>query len=285
MLNRSCIRWPGVFFACAVWLVIPVFGSPKSPADEHVQLELISEQNAVVPGKELWFGIRIDLQDGWHTYWTNPGDSGEAARIDWHLPAGYEAGAIQWPYPERLSTPPFADYGYQHQVLLMVPVRPPAELKGGQTQKIGALVRYLVCREVCIPGRKELELSLPVQTHAASESRELFDAARSRLPRPAPRGWRISAVSRGDEVLLNLRIGKLDKEPEFFPLEAEQIENAAPQEATAIPGGIRLHLKKSKHLLKPASRLKGVIVISPGGGYLLDVPVLQSGRDYTQTRY
>ena len=82
MLNRSCIRWPGVFFACAVWLVIPVFGFPKNPADEHVQLELISEQNAVVPGKELWFGIRIDLQDGWHTYWTNPGDSGEAARID-----------------------------------------------------------------------------------------------------------------------------------------------------------------------------------------------------------
>ena len=280
MLNRSFIYLLGVFFACAFWLVIPLFSSSKSPADEHVSVELVAEQNAVVPGKELWLGIRFDLRDGWHTYWTNPGDSGEAARIDWHLPAGYEAGAIQWPYPERLSTPPFADYGYGHQVLLMVPVRAPAELKEGQTHKIGALVRYLVCREVCIPGRKELKLSLPVQTHAgASQARELFDASRSRLPRPAPRNWRTSALSRGDEFLLNLKIGNLDNELEFFPLEAEQIENAAPQEATAIPGGIRLHLKKSKQLLKPATRLKGVIVLGPGRAYLLDVPVSQSSRD------
>ena len=280
MLNRSFIHWLGVFFACAVWLVMPLFSSLESPADEHVNVELVPEQNAVVPGKELWLGIRFDLQDGWHTYWTNPGDSGEAARIDWHLPAGYEAGAIQWPYPERLSTPPFADYGYGHQVLLMVPVRPPAGLKEGQTQKICALVRYLVCREVCIPGRKELELSLPIQTHAGtSQARELFDGSRARLPRPAPRNWRTSALSRGDEFLLNLRIGKLDKAPEFFPLEAEQIENAAPQKATAIPGGIRLHLKKSKHLLKPATRLKGVIVLGPGRAYLLDVPVSQSSKD------
>jgi len=96
------------------------------------------------------------------------------------LPAGTKAGAIQWPYPERLSTPPFADYGYQHQVLLMVPVRPPAGLKEGQTQKIGALVRYLVCREVCIPGRKELELSLPF--------RLMPRRSRAKLLRPAVRG-------------------------------------------------------------------------------------------------
>ena len=280
MLNRSFIPRFGVFFAFASWLVIPLFSSSKSPADEHVSVELVAEQNAVVPGKELWLGIRFELRDGWHTYWTNPGDSGEAARIDWHLPAGYEAGAIQWPYPERLSTPPFADYGYGHQVLLMVPLRAPAELKEGQTHKIGASVCYLICREVCIPGRKELELSLPVQTHAAaSQARELFNVSRSRLPRPAPRNWRTSALSRGDEFLLSLKIGKLDKEPEFFPLEAEQIENAASQGATTIPGGIRLHLKKSKHLLKPPARLKGVIVLGPGRSYLLDVQVSQSGRD------
>jgi hypothetical protein len=68
----------------------------------------------------------------------------------------------------------------------------------------------------------------------------------------------------------------LDKAPEFFPLEAEQIENAAAQKAAVIPGGIRLHLKKSKHLLKPVARLKGVVVIGPGRAYLVDVPVSQA---------
>jgi thiol:disulfide interchange protein DsbD len=217
------------------------------------------------------------LEDGWHTYWINPGDSGEAPRIEWHLPAGFEAGAIQWPYPERLATPPFADYGYEHQVLLMIPVRPAAELKDGQTQKVAALVRYLVCRDVCIAGQKQLDLSLPVQTHAAaSEARELFDADRSRIPRAAPRNWKISAASIADELLLNLKIGKLDKAPQFFPLNAEQIENGASQETTAIPGGIRLHLKKSKHLLKPIGRLEGVVVFGLGKAYVVDVPVAQA---------
>ena len=276
MLNRSFSIGLGFFLAFAVWLTQPMLGSSKSPADEHVKLELVSEQNAVVPGKELWLGIRFDLQDGWHTYWTNPGDSGEAPRIEWRLPAGFEAGAIQWPYPERLATPPFADYGYKHQVLLTVPIQSPAELKDGQPQKIAALVRYLICRDVCIPGQKQLELSLPVRSRAAASARALFDAARSRLPRPAPRGWKISATSTGDEFLLNLRIGKLANAPEFFPLNAEQIENAAVQEATTIPGGIVLHLKKSKHLLKPVARLKGVIVLDSARAYLVDVPVSQT---------
>ena len=75
---------------------------------------------------------------------------------------------------------------------------------------------------------------------------------------------------------MNLKIAKVDKVPEFFPLNAEQIENAASQEATAIPGGIRLRLKKSKHLLKPIGRLKGVIVLGPESAYLVDVPVSQA---------
>src|SRR6266436_722886 len=146
MLNRSFIRSLGTLFASAAWLISPTPGCADQPADEHVKLELVSEQDALVPGKDLWLGFRFDLQDEWHTYWINPGDSGEAPRIEWQLPTGFQAGAIQWPYPERLSTPPFADYGYEHQVLLMAPVRPPAQLREGETRKIAARVRYLVCR-------------------------------------------------------------------------------------------------------------------------------------------
>jgi thiol:disulfide interchange protein DsbD len=162
----------------------------------------------------------------------------------------------------------------------MVPIQSPAAIKDGQPQKITALVRYLICSDVCIPGQKQLELSLPVRSAAApSEARKLFDAARSRLPWPAPRNWKISATSTEDEFRLKLRIGKLTNAPEFFPLNAEQIENAASQEATAVPGGILLHLKKSKHLLKPVARLKGVVVLGSERAYLVDVLVTQtSGR-------
>jgi DsbC/DsbD-like thiol-disulfide interchange protein len=278
MLGRSILRSAWFLLAGVAWFVSPL-RSAASPVEEHAKLELISEQDAIVPDQELWMGVRFDLEDGWHTYWVNPGDSGEPPRIEWELPAGFQAGAIQWPYPTRLSTPPFADYGYEHQVLLVVTVRPPPGLKEGVNERIAARVRYLVCRDVCIPGQKQLELTLPVKSDAeASATAQGFAATRQRLPRPVPKSWKISAASVGDEFLLNLRIGTLTAAPQFFPLEEEQVETAALRATTTIPGGIRLHLKKSNHLLKPISRLKGVLVVASGKAYLVDVPILEPSR-------
>jgi DsbC/DsbD-like thiol-disulfide interchange protein len=276
MLDRSVVRLAWFFSVGAAWLIFPALTSAESPVDQHVKLELISEQDAIVPHRELWMGIRFDLQNEWHTYWVNPGDSGEPPRIEWELPPGFQVGPIRWPYPARLSTSPFADYGYEHQVLLIVVVRPPPALKEGVSQRIAARVHYLVCRQICIPGQKRLELTLPVKNRAVARSDvQLFEATRRRLPRPAPESWKISATSVGDEFILNLTIGKLAVSPQFFPLEAEQIENAAPQSASTIPGGFRLHLKKSRHLLKPISRLKGVMVVGPGSAYTVNIPVSQ----------
>jgi DsbC/DsbD-like thiol-disulfide interchange protein len=278
MLGPSIFRSAWFLLAGVAWLVSPL-RSATSPAEEHARLELISEQNAIVSDKELWIGVRFDLEDGWHTYWVNPGDSGEPPRFEWELPAGFQVGAIQWPYPTRISTPPFADYGYEHQVLLMVTVRPTPGLKEGVSERIAARVHYLVCRDVCIPGQKQLELTLPVKSDAAASSTaQGFETTRLRLPQPVRKGWKISAASVGDEFLLDLRIGTLNATPQFFPLEEEQVENAAVQAATTIPGGIRLHLKKSNHLLKPISRLKGVLVVASGKAYMVDVPVQQPSR-------
>jgi DsbC/DsbD-like thiol-disulfide interchange protein len=275
MWDHSVIRLVWFFSLGAVWLGLATLASAQSAADQHVKVELISEQDAIVPHRKVWVGIRFVLQDEWHTYWVNPGDSGEPPRIEWELPEGFQAGAMQWPYPERLSTPPFADFGYEHELLLIAAVQPPPALKRGVSQRIAARVHYLVCRDICIPGQKRLELTLPVKSRAVAGSDvQLFEATRRRLPQPAPESWKISAVSMGDDFVLNLKIGRSGA-PRFFPLEEEQIENAAPQTATTIPGGFRLHLKKSRHLLKPLSRLRGVLVVGPGKAYLLDVSFSQ----------
>lgn len=248
-----------------------------------MKVELVSEKDAIVPHQQLRLGIRFDLEEGWHTYWVNPGDSGEPPRIEWTLPAGFQANSIQWPYPTRLSTPPFVDYGYEHQVLLPVVIGTPSGLTEGVTEKMMAHVHYLVCRDVCIPGQKQLVLELPVEDHgAASRDALLFESARRQLPKPIPEGWKILATSDGDEFRLRLRTGEVIASPQFFPLEPEQIENAAPQKISTTTGGLDLHLKKSNHLLKPISRIQGVIVVA-GSAYLVDVPVLQSpGRSSDQ---
>ena len=284
MPHRCIIRSVRDFLMGAAWLLLPMAALAKNPADEHAKVELVSEEAAVVPHQQLRLGIRFDLEEGWHTYWVNPGDSGEPPRIEWTLPAGFQADSIQWPYPTRLSTPPFVDYGYEHRVLLPVVIRTPSELKEGANEKIIAHIHYLVCREVCIPGQKQLVLELPVKDLAAASSNAvLFESAWRQLPKPIPEGWKISATSAGDEFRLRLRTGKVISSAQFFPLEPEQIENAAPQNVSARPGGVDLHLKKSNHLLKPIARLKGVIVVA-GSAYRVDVPVQPAGQGSPQSR-
>jgi DsbC/DsbD-like thiol-disulfide interchange protein len=284
MKGSSSCRF-AVFLIWAAWLMLPAAASSQNKADEHATLSLVSEQDALVRGKELWIGIRFDLRDGWHTYWINPGDSGEPPRIDWQLPTGFQVSDIEWPHPVRLPLSSLVDYGYEDQVLLIATVRPPDGLRDGESTEIRAHVHYLVCREVCIPGQKHLELSLPVKTSAAfSPARPLFVATRQKVPRPIPRNWKISATSTGDEFVMNLKGDNLAKPVQFFPLHAEQIENAAPQESTEVPGGLRLHLKKSEHLLKPIARLEGIIVLASGDAYLARVPVVQPGNARTQSK-
>jgi hypothetical protein len=86
----------------------------------------------------------------------------------------------------------------------------------------------------------------------------------------------MSAVSGGDEFRLRLRIGRFTSTPQFFPLDEEEIENAAPQHAIRIPGGFLLDLKKSNHLLKPVAHLRGVLVVASGSAYAVDIPVSRS---------
>jgi DsbC/DsbD-like thiol-disulfide interchange protein len=269
----------------AAWLLLAASSSAQTAADEHVKVELVSEGDAIVPGQPVTVGIRFSLEEGWHTYWVNPGDAGEAPRIEWALPAGFEAEGMQWPYPTRLATPPFMDYGYEHQVLLPVEIRTPSALTVGGSEKLAANIRYLICREVCIPGKKELALGLPVKDRAAASANAgLFEATRGQLPKPVPAGWKISATLVGDEFRLRVRGGKTLASAQFFPIDPEQIDNAAPQSAKTMPGGLDLQLKKSNHLLKPISRLRGVLVTGTVA-YAVDVPVMQaSGTTSTQSK-
>ena len=97
-----------------------------APADDLVKAELIAEPAAVASGEPLWVGLKLTIKDGWHVYWRNPGDSGEAVAIAWQLPAGYSAGPIAWPTPERIPVAHLVNFGYEHEAVLLTRISPPA---------------------------------------------------------------------------------------------------------------------------------------------------------------
>ena len=63
----------------------------------RVTATLLSGRDTVAPGERFHVGLVQKLAPHWHTYWLNPGDSGEPTQIHWTLPAGAKAGEIAWP--------------------------------------------------------------------------------------------------------------------------------------------------------------------------------------------
>ncbi|MGH9669637.1 MAG: protein-disulfide reductase DsbD domain-containing protein [Terriglobales bacterium] len=254
------------------------------PTAPVIHVSLVGEQESIVPRQEFWVGVQFRLGKGWHIYWVNPGDSGEPPRVQWRLPAGFQAGELQWPHPERLVTKYSVDYGYADQVLLLAPMRSPAGLAPGGKAELGGTVKWVVCREVCIPGKTEVALSLPVTRSAAPKPGKSFEEARKRIPQPAPAHWRVRARAEKDAFVLSIEAGRPLAQAVFFPLQPQQIENSAPQAASAFPRGVRLRLKRSEQLLKPLANLKGVIVLPSGKAYVIDAPVTGAGAKYPKTK-
>jgi len=82
-----------------LFLGILPLNAPAAPVrTEHVEAELVAERSAVTPGESLTVALRLRMIPHWHTYWRNPGDSGQKTEIAWTLPQGFKAGEIQLVY-------------------------------------------------------------------------------------------------------------------------------------------------------------------------------------------
>jgi DsbC/DsbD-like thiol-disulfide interchange protein len=268
-------RYAGIVMVSALGATLVSVASSygQSQGQSHAKIELMAEENGMAPRKPLWTGIKFQLDEGWHIYWQNAGDSGEPPKIEWRLPAGFTAGATQWPQPVRLGAGSIVDYGYEGEVLLMTPIDGPARPEARAIPSISALVKYVVCREICVPGKADVTLSLPYTSDIA-QRRTLFERARTQLPKPAPASWRVSAISDQDHFTLSVQTDSQVQSATFFPSEPGEIENSAVQSFVSNANGFRLTLQKSNQLTKPISVLRGLVVLGPGRAYEVAAPVV-----------
>ena len=269
--------------AAAVVLSIALLagcGDKAEHVGDHVRVRLVSEQAIVTPGNPFWAGLLQTLDDGWHTYWRNPGDSGAAARIDWHLPAGWTVSPVRWPTPERMPYGDLMNYGYAGEVLLPVVITPPADAGRGRVE-LAADALWLVCADVCIPGEASLRLTLRVRPQPQPADRgaqSLFDRWRARIPRPLD-GAR---VERRDQrlVITAPLAGAADaRQVWFFPHAAGTVIHAADQEHAVTAAGaveVRVQAAAGRDVGAAAGRLHGVVAVTTDGGtrgFTIDAPV------------
>lgn len=219
-----------------------------APVDTgHLVAELVSETRAIAPGQTIHIALRQEIDEGWHTYWRNAGDSGEPTSIDWSVPAGWQVSGFAWAPPHRQPTGPLMNYGYSGEVLLPMTLTAPADAPVGQDITLTAAATFLVCEEICIPEDADLTLTLPVQAAAADPAGPWagpIEAAVAAVPRRAD----LTAAYRMADGLLQLAvtgapIAEADKaDSYFFPFDGGMIDHAAPQAIERGPQGLTLSI-------------------------------------------
>ncbi|MGO4387255.1 protein-disulfide reductase DsbD domain-containing protein [Microvirga sp. 2YAF29] len=187
--------------SAAFFLILTVFSaaaqslsSPSGAKGFHSQVRLLSG------GKQgyVWLaGIEFTLDQGFKTYWRNPGESGLPPRFDWSGSENAASIEIQWPAPKRHEDAAGVAYVYGRKVILPVLVKPE---QAGKPIKLALAVDYGICKDICIPANAELSLPLAED----GPDRAAIEPFQARVPAPRPLGasgdLAVAAVTAKDQA-------------------------------------------------------------------------------------
>jgi len=252
--------------AVLIFLAAPalVAAAPTSPL---VRVELLSEVRSIAPGATFWVALRQRITPGWHTYWVNPGDSGEPLSMEWSLPAGLSAGEIAWPYPARIPQGPAMSYGYTGEVVLPIRITTAPDLRPGTHVTLRGRASWIVCEKICIPEESSLALTLPIASGAAKvdpAGAAAIAATRRALPTSSP--WDVSFTATSDTVRLAVaapgRAAERMAEVSFYPARWGAIEHSAPQRFRAETTGFTLELARGPLRETVKAPIDGVLVVA-----------------------
>ncbi len=106
-------------------------------------------------GKSWQTGIRIELAEGWKTYWRMPGEAGIPPDFAWVSSVPAEI-AVSYPVPGRYADASGETVGYETEVVFPVTVTATA----ASAVKLDLVLFFAVCKDICIPARAEVSTEL-----------------------------------------------------------------------------------------------------------------------------
>ena len=245
-------------------LATPAMAAPmRTP---HIEAELISETSGLHRGENT-LALRLKPDAGWHTYWRNPGDSGIATQLRWTLPAGVTTGDIQWPYPRRFTLGDITNYGYGEETLHLVTLTVPQNWPANKPLGLSAQARWLVCADVCIPGRAEFNLRLPVSATVPVDLQwqGAFSKARAELPQTSAGLNATFGITQTQFSLLVTGHDFGKSTVDFFPATQQLVKASAPRYQALDAAGFRLTQNLADDFAAANTDVSGVLVVVEAG--------------------
>ena len=213
-----------------------LLAAPTDPANQtgHTRINLLADVREIRPGIPFTVGVMLHMDKGWHTYWRNPGESGLPTELRWSLPQGFTAGTIGWPLPEKtIEDGDLLTFAYSGDIMLVVPVTPPADLVAGTAATLRVDASWLECERTCVPGEGHASLVLPVRDKLPDPANtELFSRYRAVLPLPSGTSNPVRVTAEVRDTMIVVRVSAAPKSdaviapsslPDIYPYPAEGI--------------------------------------------------------------
>lgn len=240
-------------------------------ADLRAEASLVSDHAAIAPGTVFTIALRLQMPEDAYVYWRNPGDAGLPTQVEWKLPEGFEAEALQWPVPGVFDEPPLRSFGYKGEALLFARVRAPNTLPDSGDLVFGASAEWLICREACVPGDAQPELTLAIAPEARPDAagRALIQRFRAKLPEGAE-GWsgRVTVDKSSLAIRISLPEGEqigTEDEILLLPYTEGLVEPSARQVHRRTAEGIELEVDRDVQRNDPGPKMDGLLLIRRNG--------------------
>lgn len=226
-------------FIWALFLVLMLFSgktfalTAKGSTDK-VSASLYTNYETISAGKELEVLVRLDMFDGWHTYWLNPGDAGLETQIKWRLPKGFEETSIEYSAPQKFLFEEMVQYGFSNVAYLKTKIVVPQKIKNGVLQKFSATLSWLACKDVCVPESVRLDFELPSSSEPKISSDWAQESSTAQKTFPLKPQWSALYEIKGNKLLLNIDAQEFDFSDKvtqilFIPHQKDKISNLAAQ--------------------------------------------------------
>lgn len=267
IVSRTLLRYLAIVVALAAGYAVlaPVHAAPAVIETDHIRAELVARASTVAPGDVAEILIDHTLEPGWHTYWLNPGDSGEPPIFEWTLPEGASAQALKFPTPQRIAYPPLMNHGYKDSFALLASVRIPDDWPTGKPFPVTVRADWLVCEAICIPegGKASFAIETGPQTVADSTVAFRFVKAEWELPHEPAAPARYERD--GDTIRLSSPVGSADNAL-FFALDRDALSHTAEHTAVATDDGVILSMAAGRGRLD--GTLEGVLTSADGSFWI-----------------
>lgn len=145
--------------------------------------------------------IRLQLSQGWKTYWRSPGEAGIPPEFNWAGSDNIGRVEIHWPTPQVFIFNGMRSIGYAKELILPVEIWP---ARAQEAVRLDTSVDLGVCHDVCVPatvklsgvlsskGNADPSIRAALNAQPISARRAGLTAARCHIE-PMKRGLRLSA--------------------------------------------------------------------------------------------